>query len=132
MNSGVYIVTRGVCYLSAFERDDLGVVGRTDDRVVTSDARAVADVTEELFTVSGSVGEVLPRLPRLTVVIGPLQREHSRPRRVGHLDEYVCHVELLHTYQCIFSFKYHFSFGFSFSYSFGCIFVLVFQVRTQG
>jgi len=83
--------------LSSFEWDDLGVVGGADNRVICSDGATVASLTEELLTVGRSVSEVLPRLPCLTVVLGPLQGEHSRTWRVGHLDEDVGNVELLHS-----------------------------------
>jgi len=83
--------------LSTFQGDDLGVVGGADDRVVSCDGSTVAGVAEELLAVGRRVGKVLPRLPRLTVVLGPLQREHSGTWRVGHLDEDVRNVELLHS-----------------------------------
>jgi len=84
-------------YLSSFEWYDLGVVGGADDRVILGYWITVASLTKELVTVSRRVSEVLPCLPCLSMIFGPLQSKHSRTWRVSHLDEYVCNVELLNT-----------------------------------
>ena len=81
--------------LSSLEWHDLRVVRRTDDCVIACDRLTVSCLTKELLAVSACVSEVLPRLPRLAVVLRPLEREHSRTWRVGHLDEDVRHVKLL-------------------------------------
>ena len=82
-------------HLSSLEWHDLRVVRRTDDCVIACDRLTVSCLTKELLAVSACVSEVLPRLPRLAVVLRPLEREHSRTWRVGHLDEDVRHVKLL-------------------------------------
>jgi len=80
--------------LATLHRQHLRVLGGADHLVIGVD-RLGWQHAEVVEAVGLGVGKVLPGRERLAVVGGLLQGPDARPRRVGHLDVDVGHVELL-------------------------------------
>ena len=78
--------------LSDCDVGDLRELGGADDLIVGGDLLVSVHV-EELHALGVVAREELPSLPGLPVVHRPLEGPHARPRRVGHGDDDVRHLE---------------------------------------
>lgn len=83
-------------YLSAFQRNDVGIFRSADNTVITSDFLESVD-TEEIVAVAVAVCEILPRLKRRSMIGRTFEHPSTGTRRVREFQDDIGNVEYLST-----------------------------------
>ena len=78
-----------------FQRNSTGIFRLTDDVIVSNERTIVRRIDAEDRSTFDIVGEVIPRLKRLTEIRRTFQRPNGWSRRIGHSNVNISDVILL-------------------------------------